>query len=139
MTAFDDEVRGRDSDRRSTPGLFADLFGQTTRLVSSEFALARAEVSEKITQAVGGIALLVGGAVFLIGAVNVLLAAAVAALVNAGVSAPLASLIVAAVVGIVGGLLCWNGLNNLKVSRLAPTRTAEQVRRDVHLVKERVQ
>lgn len=141
MTEFDDlNFRGsEDEARRSTPGLFADLFGQTTRLMSSELALARAELSEKIAQAVGGLALLVGGAVFLIGAVNVLLAAAVTALVDAGVAAPWASLIVAALVGVVGGLLVWNGLGNLKVSRLAPTRTAEQMRRDVHLVKERVQ
>jgi hypothetical protein len=141
MSAFEDlNFRGRaEEDRRSTPGLFADLFGQTTRLLSSEFALARAEASEKITQAVGGIALIVGGAVFLIGAVNVLLAAAVTALIDAGVAAPWASLIVAAVVGLLGWLLTAKGLGNLKVSRLAPRRTAEQVRRDVHLVKERVQ
>jgi hypothetical protein len=131
-SAEEDEIR-------STPGLFADLFGQTTRLLGSEFALARAEISEKIAQAGVGLALIVGGAVFLIGAVNVLLAAAVAALVDAGVSAPWASLIVAAVVGILGGLLVWKGLGNLSASRLAPRRTAEQVRRDAHLVKERLQ
>lgn len=130
---------GNGEDFRSTPGLFADLFGQTTRLVSSEFALARAEASEKIAQAVAGFALIVGGAVFLIGAVNVLLAAAVTALVEAGIAAPWSSLIVAAVVGLLGGLLVWAGLGNLKTSRLAPRRTAEQVRRDAHLVKERMQ
>lgn len=130
---------GNGEDYRSTPGLFADLFGQTTRLVSSEFALARAEASEKIAQAVAGFALIVGGAVFLIGAVNVLLAAAVTALVEAGIAAPWSSLIVAAVVGLLGGLLVWAGLGNLKTSRLAPRRTAEQVRRDAHLVKERMQ
>jgi Putative Actinobacterial Holin-X, holin superfamily III len=130
---------GNGEDYRSTPGLFADLFGQTTRLVSSEFALARAEASEKIAQAVTGFALIVGGAVFLIGALNVLLAAAVTALVEAGIAAPWSSLIVAAAVGILGGLLLWAGLGNLKTSRLAPRRTAEQVRRDAHLVKERMQ
>jgi phosphate/sulfate permease len=92
-----------------------------------------------MTQAVAGIALIVGGAVFLIGAVNVLLAAAVAALIEAGIAAPWSSLIVAAVVGLLGWVLVAKGLGNLKVSRLAPTRTAEQIRRDAHLVKERVQ
>lgn len=138
-----DDLRYRRSengeDYRSTPGLFTDLFGQTTRLISSEFALARAEVSEKIAQAVAGFALIVGGAVFLIGAVNVLLAAAVTALIEAGIAAPWASLIVFAAAALIGGLLAWAGLGNLKTSRLAPRRTAEQVRRDAHLVKERMQ
>lgn len=142
MSTTDDlRYRGSrgDQDYRSTPGLFTDLFDQTIRLVSSEFALARAEASEKITQAVTGFTLIVGGAVFLIGAVNILLAAAVTALVEAGIAAPWSSLIVAAAAAVIGAILAWAGLSNLKTSRLAPRRTAEQIRRDAHFIKERIQ
>ena len=39
----------------------------------------------------------------------------------------------------VGAILAWAGLSNLKTSRLAPRRTAEQIRRDAHFIKERIQ
>jgi hypothetical protein len=125
--------------RRSTPGLMADLLSQVTGLFSSEIRLVRAELSEKVSQGVAGLGLAIGGAVFLIGALNVVLVAAVAALVEAGIAAPFASLIVAAVAGIVGWLLVSKGLGNLKASRLAPSRTTGQLKRDANLVKERVQ
>ena len=125
--------------RRSTPGLMADLLSQTTGLVSSEIQLVRAELSEKVTQGVAGLGLAIGGTVFLIGAVNVLLAAAVAALIEAGIPALWSSLIVAAVVGLIGWLLVAKGLGSLKASRLAPSRTTGQLKRDAAMVKEQVQ
>ena len=63
--------------QRSVPGLIADLFSEGSTLFRTEMLLARTELSEKVTQGVAGIGLMIGGAVFLIGAVNVLLAAIV--------------------------------------------------------------
>ncbi len=141
MTTNEDfHSTGYGPDRqRSTPGLIADLMSQATGLFNSEIQLARAELSEKVTQGVAGLGLAIGGAVLLIGAVNVLLAAAVAALIEAGIPAPWSSLIVAAVVGLIGWLLVSIGLGRLKASRLAPGRTAGQLKRDAAMVKEKVQ
>lgn len=138
-TAEDFHVRDSSRTYRSTPSLLADLMTQTSSLVGKELQLARTELSEKVTQGVTGLALMIGGAVFLIGAVNVLLAAAVAALVEAGIAAPWSSLIVAGAVAVIGGLLVSIGLSNLKVSKLAPNRTADQMKRDAAMVKERLQ
>jgi hypothetical protein len=124
---------------RSTPGLVADLFSETADLFSSQMQLVRTELSEKVTQGVAGLSLLVGGAVFLIGALNVALAAAVTAIVDYGIAAPWASLIVAAVAGLIGWLLVSKGLGNLKASRLAPERSANQLKRDAAMIKEPLQ
>ena len=110
-------------DFRSTPTLVADLISQATSLFGKEMQLARSELSEKVTQGVAGLAFIVAGAVFLIGAVNVLLAAAVTALMEAGIEAPWSSLIVAGAVALIGALFAFKGMSNLKASNLAPNRT----------------
>ncbi len=126
------------SDTRSVPGLIADLFQQSTALFGKELQLVRTELSEKVTQGVAGLGLMIGGAVLLIGAVNVLLAALVATLIEVGIAAPWSSLIVAVVIGLAGYLLVNRGIRNLKVSNLAPSRSTGQVKRDAALLKEQV-
>lgn len=126
------------TDTRSVPGLIADLFQQSSTLFGKELQLVRAELSEKVTQGVAGLGLMIGGAVLLIGAVNVLLAALVATLIEFGIRAPWSSLIVAVVIGLAGYLLVNRGISNLKVSNLAPHRSTGQVKRDAALLKEQV-
>jgi len=140
MTRADDfRTETQSSGRRSTPTLLADLLNETTSLFGKEARLIRAELSEKMAQGVAGFALMIGGAVFLIGAVNVLLAAAVTGLIEAGIPAPWSSLIVAAAVGLLGWALVSKGLRNLKPSNLTPNRTTGQIKRDAALVKEQLQ
>ena len=127
------------TDGRSTPSLIADLFSETASLFGKETRLLRAELSEKMTQGVTGLGLLIGGAVVLVGAINVLLAAAVTALVEAGIAPPWSSLIVAVLVGLLGYVLVRKGLGNLKPTNLTPTRTASQIKRDAALIKEHLQ
>ena len=43
---------------RPIPELFTDLFGQVTTLIRKEGQLARAEISEKATRALVGIAMI---------------------------------------------------------------------------------
>jgi hypothetical protein len=138
-TSEDFRAEGRVHRNRSTPGLVADLFAQTTALFGKEVQLVRAELNEKVAQGVAGLGLIVAGAVFLIGATNVLLAAAVTALIEAGIAAPWSSVIVGAAVAVVGLLLVSTGLNNLKTSNLTPTRTTDQLKRDAAMVREQVQ
>ena len=69
-------------------------------------------------------------------ALNVLTAALVAALTEAGVPAGWSALIVGIALAIVAYFMVSKGTNDLKLSSLAPTRTAKNVKRDAQAVKE---
>jgi hypothetical protein len=73
---------------RSLPELFGDAMAQLAKLVGNEFALARAELSERASQAGRAAALIGAGAVLMIPAIVVLLFAAAAALIRGGLSDP---------------------------------------------------
>ena len=125
--------------RRSIPEIFTDVVNQLTTLFGKEIALARAEVNEKISQAVGGLALIIIGAVLLIPAIVVLLGAAVAALEAAGVAAaPYSALIVGGGALLIGFILLLIGLSRLRVETLAPRKTIEQLQRDAAVAKNQV-
>lgn len=125
-------------DPRSAPSLIADLVTHVTELFRKEIQLLRAEMSEKASQAGNAVGMLVGGVVLALTALNVLAAALVAALANAGVDAAWAALIVGVVIAGVAFLLVSRGANNLKASNLTPNRTAHAATRDARLVKEKV-
>ena len=78
---------------RSIPELFSDAVGQLAKLIGNEFALARAEMSEKAGQAGRAAAMMGAGAVIMIPALVMLLFAAAAALMHGGFSDPFAYLI----------------------------------------------
>jgi hypothetical protein len=120
---------------RSFPDIFTDLFRQTTTLLSKEGQLARAEMSEKMSQIAVGIGLLVFGAVLLIPALVILLDAGVAALVRRGFEPPIAALIVGGAALAFGLILALIGLSRLKAKRLMPTRTIEQLQQDAAVAK----
>jgi drug/metabolite transporter (DMT)-like permease len=124
---------------RSLPGLIADLFGQSSTLFRKEIQLAKTELSEKVTQGFIGLGMMIGAAVLFISALNVLLAAAVTGLVNAGVAPWLASIIVGVVVAIVGYILLNRGMAALKTDNLMPRKTTDQLAQDAALLKEQAQ
>ncbi|ASY66991.1 putative nutrient deprivation-induced protein (plasmid) [Sinorhizobium sojae CCBAU 05684] len=124
-------------------GLVTDISG----LFRKEIDLAKAEASENLNRAVGSIETLLIGLVFAIGAIGVLLTAVVhglaAFLVAQGMTEPNADALSAAIVGAVVALLAWamvsRGLSTLRDSSFKFDRTAASLRRDVDVVKERVQ
>ena len=69
---------------RSVPELFSDAVGQLGKLVGNEFELARAELSEKVSQFGRSTAMIGAGAVILMPALVLLLLAASAALIQSG-------------------------------------------------------
>ena len=69
---------------RSIPELFGDAISQLAKLVGNEFALARAEMSEKAAQAGRAAAMIAAGAVVMIPALVLLLFAAASALIKSG-------------------------------------------------------
>lgn len=125
--------------KRSATGLLGDALTHISNLVRFEVDLARAEVSENLKTAGVAIGLLVGAVVLALTALNVLAAALVAALAEAGLGAGWAALIVGGALAIIAFILMSKGKSDLKLTSLAPTRTARNVRRDADAVKETVQ
>ena len=121
---------------KSAGGLLQDALNNVSGLVRNEVDLARAEVSENLNKAGVAIGLIAGAAIIALVALNVLAAALVAALTEAGLHAGWSALIVGAVLGVIAFILMNKGTNDLKLSSLAPTRTVKNVQRDAAAVKE---
>jgi drug/metabolite transporter (DMT)-like permease len=124
------------TDERSFKELFGDLTSSVSTLFRKEVELARAEASEKVGQAALAAGSIAGGAILALAALIVLLQALVIALTELGLAPGWSALIVGGVVAIIAFVLIYKGMNDLKASSLAPTRTVESLRRDAHMVKE---
>jgi hypothetical protein len=123
---------------RSIPELFGDAVGQLAKLIGNEFELARAELSEKASQA-GRAAVLIGaGVVILMPALVLILFAASAALIRNGLSEPVAYLMTGAGAALASAVLIATGLSRLSGDALKPSITLDQVQRDKVAAKEMV-
>jgi hypothetical protein len=121
---------------KSAGGLLSDALGNVSEMVRNEVDLARAEITENIKSAGAAISLLAGAGIVALVALNVLAAALVAALAEAGIEPGWAALIVGVVFGGIAYAMMTKGLNDLKLSSLAPTRTVKNVQRDAAAVKD---
>jgi amino acid transporter len=124
-----------DRQSESTTTLLSDAMAHVSSLVRSEVDLARAEVDQNLKRAGTAIGLLVAALVIALTALNVLTAAIVAGLADAGLDAGWAALIVGVVLAIIAFVLVQKGTNDLKLSSIAPSRTAENVKRDTQAFK----
>jgi len=120
---------------RSVMEVLSDLLTQFTTLLGKESQIARAEMSEKMTQMGMGLALIIGGAVLLMPALVVLLEAAVAALQQAGFAPLWAALITGGGTLLVGLILLLIGVNCLKAEKLVPNKTIQQIQKDASVAK----
>jgi Putative Actinobacterial Holin-X, holin superfamily III len=123
---------------RSLIGLFSDLFRETSTLVHEEAELAKAEISEKVSQLGTGVAAIAAGGAILFAGFIVLLFAAVNALamfLPPEHAAWLAPLIIGLLVMIVGYIALSKGRKEFKAESLKPSRTMDSLRRDTELVK----
>jgi hypothetical protein len=123
---------------RSIPELFGDAMAQLAKLIGNEFALARAELSEKAGQVGRAAAMIGAGAVVMIPALVLLLFAVAAALIKSGLSDPLAYLCAGGGAAIIAGILIAIGLNRLSGDALKPSITLQQVEQDKLAAKEMV-
>ncbi|MEB8386739.1 phage holin family protein [Rhodobacteraceae bacterium KMM 6894] len=124
------------SPNKSTGGLLGDALAHVGSLVRNEVDLARAEVNENLQSAGVALGVIVGAVVVALTSLNVLSAALVAALTEAGVPGGWSALIVGVALAIVAYVMLNKGTNDLKLSSLAPRRTAKNVKRDAQAVKE---
>jgi hypothetical protein len=129
-----DETR----DDRSLGQLFGDLTRQLSTLVRAEIDLARTEVTSK-AGVLGRDAAMVGAGGALVHAgFLALMAAVVLLLVEVGLEAWIAALLVGVVVAAVGGFLVQRGRTELQQIDLAPKRTLDTLRDDAEWAKEQV-
>ena len=128
-------------DGKSLIALFSDLFRETSTLVHKEAELAKAELSEKVSQASTGITeLAIGGLVVFAGFIVLLIALSngLAHMLPEELADWLAPLIVGGFVMVVGFIALMRGRSNVTPENLAPEHTLESVRRDAQLAKEHV-
>jgi hypothetical protein len=120
---------------RPIPDIFRDLVTQLTGLFRTEAQLARAELSEKMAQLAGALALIVAGAVLLMPALVILLNAAVAGLMQAGLAPYWSALAIGGGALLIGLVLVAIGAGRLRAERLVPGKSIEQIQRDASVAK----
>lgn len=117
---------------RSLGELFSDLSQQTADLVRQEMRLAKAELSDKLSDVGKHAAMIGAAAVFGLAAVMAVAAAVALGLIELGVEPWLAAGITAALMGLTAFLLAQSGLAALRKKTLAPVET-------IHSLKETTQ
>jgi Putative Actinobacterial Holin-X, holin superfamily III len=123
---------------RSIPTLLSDIFSQLAKLISNEFDLAKAELSDKATQ-VGRAAAMIGvGALLMLPALVMLLFAAAAGLMHAGLSDPVAYLLIGIAAAAIAGALVAVGLKKLSGDAMKQKIMIEQLQRDKAAAQEMV-
>ncbi|HEX6143308.1 MAG TPA: phage holin family protein [Geminicoccaceae bacterium] len=125
-----------EKENRSLSQLIVDLQRESSTLVRDEVALVRAEINEKVSQALNGVISLLAGALVAFSALIIVLIAIAEFLITLEMAGWLAYLIVGAVVLIIGVIMLMKGKSNLQPANLAPRRTAEELRRDREMVRE---
>ena len=128
----------RDSARPLT-SVLTQVVSEVAYLLQTEIRLARAEISEKLSRAANGGAMLGIAAILSLCGLFVLLLCAVRWLEIAGVPDQWGTLIVGGAALLIAIVLALVGARNLKGSALKPERTIEQVRADFSIAKEHVQ
>lgn len=125
---------------KSLVALLADLTRDTVELVRQEIALARAELSEKVSTAQGALSSMAIGAAVLLAGLFLLLQAAVqglALVLPPDLAQWLSPLLIGIAVIVIGWVMLRAGRSKLDPGNLAPHRTMESLRRDKAVVQER--
>ena len=125
-------------ENRSLIALFSDLFRETSTLVHQEAELAKAEISEKVSDVGKGVAAIaIGGAIVFAGFIVLLFAASngLALMLPPEHADWLAPLIVGLAVMVLGFVALAMGKHELSATHLKPSRTIDSLRQDTELVK----
>ena len=133
-------------DSRPLGDLISGLVSDISGLFRKEIELAKTEASAKLSNAVSGLEMFAIGLVLAIGAVGILLAAIVnglgALLVAMGFTEAnadaIASLVVAMVVGLAAWVVISRGIAIVRNTDATLPRTANSLRRDAEVVKEKM-
>jgi len=122
-------------NERSLGDLFTDLSQQTSTLISQEMALARAEMSQKVSQVGRDAAYIGAGGALAYAATLSAVAAIVLVMVRLGVEPWLAAMLTAALVGLVAFVLIRNHARSLRQQQLTPDQTIDSVKETAQWLK----
>jgi predicted phage tail protein len=116
--------------------LFSKLASDVSLLIRQEIALAKKELSQTLSQALGSaVSLIVGALVAYVGLLA-LIAALILGLART-MDAWLAALIVGGVLALLGLILILVGVNRIKRVQLVPPRTSQTLKEDAEMLKEK--
>lgn len=124
------------NDGQGTAALMGDVVAQILRLLRTDIALARRELSQNAGRAGTGVVLVAGGAILGLVGLIALSGAGIAALVALGWTVPLAALAVGGSVLLIAAALLAIGIHKLNPERLLPRRAMANVARDLSLLQE---
>lgn len=114
---------------KSVTGLIKELANDVTSIFTKEVALAKSEISHSMREAkTGAVNMLTGGSVLYAGFLFLLLSAVMG--LSRVVELWLASLIVGAVVAIIGFIMVKSGKNKLEPSSFKPEHTINSLKKD---------
>lgn len=118
------------SQARGVAQLLGEALAEISKLVQTEFAIARLELAEKAGRVAGAAKLFAAGGVCALGAVIIILMAIAAGLMRAGLPDWAAYLCTGVGAAIIAFGLIMAGLNSLSPRTLAPSATLEELRQD---------
>lgn len=121
---------------KTTGEMMADIMGNVSNLVRNETDLARAEIGESLTKAGASLASMGLALVLAIAGLNVLAVALVALVVWAGLDPHWASVVVGVALLLIAYAIFASAKSALNQIGFVPTRTAQNISRDVATVKE---
>ena len=134
------EATSGTSERVNRPigELFSKLASDVSLLIRQEIALAKKELGQSLTQALGAtVSLVIGGVIAIVGLIA-LLAAAILAL--ALIMPDWAAALIFGLVFIVVGLMFIMGaVNRLKTISIVPERTTQTLKDDAEMLREKAQ
>jgi hypothetical protein len=119
----------RGNSGRSASGLLRDLVNDVALLFQKELALAASEITQSVHEARRGVTGMVSGGAVLYAGLLFLLAAACFGLARV-MPAWAATLIVGAVVALIGYIMVAAGRKRLEPTTLVPERAMESMRKD---------
>ena len=120
---------------RSLGELFSDLSQQTAELIRQEMRLAKAELSDKLSDVGKHVAMIAAAAVFGVAALMAVTAGIVLLLIEVGVVPWLAAVITAAMMGLAAFLLAQSGITALRKKSIAPVETMHSLKETTQWLK----
>jgi len=125
-----------DPDPRQTPQLLSRVLQQFTTLLRGEMQLAQLELSQNLSRAGIGLAMIFGAAILALVAMNTLAAALVGALAGLGLAPGAAALLVGIGLLLLAAGLAMMGLGRANPRHIPPARSMRNLARDVDRIKE---
>ncbi len=123
-------------DPTDAPALLTDIVQRSTRLIQNEIELAKRELAHNARRAFIGIMLVLAAIFLVFSALDVLTAAAVAGLAEAGLPVSVASLVVAGIASAIAAGLFLAGKSRLDPDNLKLKKTARSLRKNIDTIKE---